>query len=163
MAADCEVVATCVPGPVEMEQVCLGPAGIAERLKAGALYIDHTSNSPALVRRVHAMLYAPVSGGMEDAQTRPAGHGQRRAGPPLSARDIRTFAGTSGNDEDALIPVIATSARQWRCRGTWSRRAAIERPAALSPNGYGAAIIRYRAAILDRPQSVRPERSWERF
>jgi hypothetical protein len=27
----------------------------------------------------------------------------------LSARDIRTFAGTSGNDEDALIPVIAAS------------------------------------------------------
>jgi len=70
VAADCEVVATCVPGPVEMEQVCLGPAGIAERLKAGALYIDHTSNSPALVRRVHAMLDAPVSGGMEGAQTR---------------------------------------------------------------------------------------------
>ena len=61
-----------------MEQVCLGPAGIAERLKAGALYIDHTTNSPALVRRVHAMLAesgvamldAPVSGGMEGAQTR---------------------------------------------------------------------------------------------
>lgn len=78
LAACCEVVATCLPGPSEMEAVCLGPDGIAGHLKPGALYIDHTTNAPALVRRVHdilaardvAMLDAPVSGGMEGAQTR---------------------------------------------------------------------------------------------
>src|SRR6266850_8307408 len=78
LAAASEVLATCLPGPAEMEEVCLGPAGIVEHLKPGALYIDHTTNAPALVRRVHAMLAergvamldAPVSGGMEGAQTR---------------------------------------------------------------------------------------------
>jgi 3-hydroxyisobutyrate dehydrogenase len=78
LAADCEAVATCLPGPQEMEQVCLGPDGIVAGLKPGALYIDHTTNAPALVRRVHAllaergaaMLDAPVSGGMEGARTR---------------------------------------------------------------------------------------------
>ncbi len=78
LAAECEVVATCLPGPVEMEQVCLGPGGIVAHLKPGGLYIDHTTNAPDLVRRVHAMLAgkgvamldAPVSGGMEGAQTR---------------------------------------------------------------------------------------------
>jgi 3-hydroxyisobutyrate dehydrogenase len=78
LAAECQVVATCLPGPAEMEQVCLGPDGLVEHLKPGALYIDHTTNSPLLVRRVHAMLAerevamldAPVSGGMEGAQTR---------------------------------------------------------------------------------------------
>jgi 3-hydroxyisobutyrate dehydrogenase len=78
LAAECQVVATCLPGPTEMEQVCLGPGGIVEHLRPGALYIDHTTNAPALVRRVHAllaekgvdMLDAPVSGGMEGAQTR---------------------------------------------------------------------------------------------
>ena len=78
LAAECEVVATCLPGPVEMERVCLGPDGIVAHLKPGALYIDHTTNAPDLVRRVHAMLAekgvamldAPVSGGMEGAQTR---------------------------------------------------------------------------------------------
>ena len=47
-------------------------------LKPGALYIDHTTNAPSLVRRVCALLAekgvamidAPVSGGMEGAQTR---------------------------------------------------------------------------------------------
>jgi 3-hydroxyisobutyrate dehydrogenase len=78
LAAESEIVSSCLPGPVEMEQVCLGPGGIVEHLKPGALYIDHTTNAPALVRRVHAMLAAkdiamldaPVSGGMEGAQTR---------------------------------------------------------------------------------------------
>ena len=78
LAAECEAVATCLPGPPEMEAVCLGPDGIAGGLRAGALYIDHTTNSPPLVRRLHemlaargvAMIDAPVSGGMEGARTR---------------------------------------------------------------------------------------------
>src|ERR1700758_3054364 len=78
LAADCEVVATCLPGPAEMEQVCLGAGDLVTRLKPGSLYIDHTTTSPALARRVHAMLAersvamldAPVSGGMEGARTR---------------------------------------------------------------------------------------------
>jgi 3-hydroxyisobutyrate dehydrogenase len=78
LAAQCEIVATCLPGPKEMEQICLGPSGIVAHLKPGALYIDHTTNAPSLARRVHAllaeqgvaMLDAPVSGGMEGAQTR---------------------------------------------------------------------------------------------
>jgi len=78
LAGECEVVATCLPGPAEMEQVCLGQAGIVGHIKSGGLYIDHTTNSPAVVRQVHEMLAArgvgmldaPVSGGMEGAQTR---------------------------------------------------------------------------------------------
>ncbi len=78
IAASCEALVTCLPGPVEMERVVLGPDGIATHLRPGSLYIDHTTNAPALVRRVHAllaakgvaMLDAPVSGGMEGAQTR---------------------------------------------------------------------------------------------
>lgn len=78
LAARSEVVATCLPGPTEMELVCLGPRGLLEGIQPGALYVDHTTNSPRLVRRVQAalaakgvgMLDAPVSGGMEGARTR---------------------------------------------------------------------------------------------
>jgi 3-hydroxyisobutyrate dehydrogenase-like beta-hydroxyacid dehydrogenase len=78
LAAQCEIVATCLPGPKEMEAVCLGPAGLVTHFQPRALYIDHTTNAPSLARRVHAelaaknvaMLDAPVSGGMEGAQTR---------------------------------------------------------------------------------------------
>ena len=78
MAAQCEVVATCLPGPPEMEAVTLGDGGLLEAIQPGSLYIDHSTNAPALVQKVHvacqgkgvAMVDAPVSGGMEGAQTR---------------------------------------------------------------------------------------------
>jgi len=37
LAGKCEVVATCLPGPAEMEAVCLGAEGIVAHLKPGAL------------------------------------------------------------------------------------------------------------------------------
>lgn len=78
LAAECEIVVTCLPGPTEMEAVCLGAGDLVAALKPGTLYIDHTTNAPSLVRRVCALLAgkgvamidAPVSGGMEGAQTR---------------------------------------------------------------------------------------------
>jgi 3-hydroxyisobutyrate dehydrogenase len=78
VAAQCDVVATCLPGPSDMEQVTLGADGILEGIQPGMLYIDHTTNAPTLVRHVHRlmqargveMLDAPVSGGMEGARTR---------------------------------------------------------------------------------------------
>jgi len=77
-AAECEIVTTCLPGPKEMEAVTFGAGGILESLPPGAVYVDHTTNAPLLVRKVEAavrargaaMLDAPVSGGMEGAKTR---------------------------------------------------------------------------------------------
>ena len=77
-ALGCAIVATCLPGPVEMERVTVGLDGILDAMAPGAVYIDHTTNSPAVVRKVHdrfrskgvAMLDAPVSGGAEGAVTR---------------------------------------------------------------------------------------------
>jgi 3-hydroxyisobutyrate dehydrogenase-like beta-hydroxyacid dehydrogenase len=66
-----EVVFTSLPGPSEVEHAALDPAsGIVAGLQRGAGYIDMTTNSPALVRRVAEacrargvdMLDAPVSG-----------------------------------------------------------------------------------------------------
>ena len=78
VAAQCDIICTCLPGPAEMEPVCLGPHGILEGARSGSVYIDHTTNSPLLARRVHGifadkgipMLDAPVSGGVEGARVR---------------------------------------------------------------------------------------------
>ena len=56
VAEQCDIVATCVPGPAEMEEAALGPGGIVEGARPGAIYIDHTTNSPHVVRRVGAAL-----------------------------------------------------------------------------------------------------------
>jgi 3-hydroxyisobutyrate dehydrogenase len=104
LAADCEVVATCLPGPKEMEEVCLGEGALVASLNPGALYIDHTTNAPALVRRVHALLAAkgvamvdaPVSGGMEGAQT----------------RDLLAMAGGEPADFERACPLLDAIAQR---------------------------------------------------
>ena len=78
VAAQSDVVCTCLPGPAEMERVVLRERGILETIRAGTVYVDHTTNSPSLVQRVGGligdrgaeMLDAPVSGGKEGAETR---------------------------------------------------------------------------------------------
>ncbi len=76
-AEQSEITFTSVPGPIEMEAVTLGDDGVLEGSKPGTVYIDLTSNSPTLVRRVYEvfkekgvqMLDAPVSGGVIGARS----------------------------------------------------------------------------------------------
>jgi 3-hydroxyisobutyrate dehydrogenase-like beta-hydroxyacid dehydrogenase len=78
VAEGVEVVFTSLPGPPEVEAVALGPQGLLAGLTTGKVYFDLTTNSPALVRRIHEafkargihMLDAPVSGGPRGAETR---------------------------------------------------------------------------------------------
>ena len=75
VAAQCDVVCVCVPGPPEMQAVTLGPCGVLEGVRSGAAVIDHTTNAPVLVREVGAaltgrgahLLDAPLDGGREGA------------------------------------------------------------------------------------------------
>ncbi|PKB68936.1 MAG: hypothetical protein BZY81_00065 [SAR202 cluster bacterium Io17-Chloro-G4] len=74
-ASQSDIVCVCVPGPPEMEAVSLGPNGAVEGLNPGAVFIDHTTNSPETVRAVGEavrqrgahMLDAPLDGGREGA------------------------------------------------------------------------------------------------
>jgi 3-hydroxyisobutyrate dehydrogenase len=76
LAKEVEVVFTSLPGPREVEAVVLGEGGLIDAMKPGSLYIDLSTNSPTVVRQVHArlkargirMLDAPVSGGVVGAR-----------------------------------------------------------------------------------------------
>jgi 3-hydroxyisobutyrate dehydrogenase len=73
-----DVVLTSLPGPPEVEAVALGEHGLLAGLGADKAYFDLSTNSPTVVRRLHAtfarrgvpMLDAPVSGGPRGARTR---------------------------------------------------------------------------------------------
>ena len=71
LAASSDVVFTSLPGPREVEAVALGEGGVLEGMRPGTVYIDLSTSSPSLIRRlapifqekgVHVM-DAPVSGG----------------------------------------------------------------------------------------------------
>ncbi|MGE3536500.1 MAG: NAD(P)-dependent oxidoreductase [Candidatus Tectimicrobiota bacterium] len=76
MAAS-EVVFTSLPGPPEVEAVALGDRGLLRGVQPGKVYFDLSTNSPTLIRRVHAefakvgahVLDAPVSGGPHGARS----------------------------------------------------------------------------------------------
>ena len=71
-----EVVFTSLPGPADVESVALGAEGIAAGASPGQVYVDLSTNSPVLTRRLHAelasmgirMLDCPVSGGTIGAE-----------------------------------------------------------------------------------------------
>jgi 3-hydroxyisobutyrate dehydrogenase len=75
IAQSCEVVFTSLPGPVEVEQVVMGEDGLLGAMRSDGAYFDLSTNSPMVVRRIHAafaahgahMLDAPVSGGPRGA------------------------------------------------------------------------------------------------
>jgi 3-hydroxyisobutyrate dehydrogenase-like beta-hydroxyacid dehydrogenase len=76
VASRCDVVITSLPLPRVVEEVTLGPAGIAANAGSGTVFIDLSTNSPATAKRVHegmkakgiGMLEAPVSGGTARAK-----------------------------------------------------------------------------------------------
>ena len=72
-----EVVFTSLPGPREVESVALGASGVLEGSARGTVYVDLSTNSATLIRRIHAVcaergvdvLDAPVSGGVPGARS----------------------------------------------------------------------------------------------
>ena len=70
-AAEADVVVTMLPDSPDVEAVVLGEGGVAEGIREGSLFVDMSTISPAVSRRVHAALAergveavdAPVSGG----------------------------------------------------------------------------------------------------
>lgn len=76
VAQACDIVFSSLPGPREIELVALGEQGIIEAARPGLIFVDLSTNSPAVAKRVCAalaakgviMLDAPVSGGVAGAE-----------------------------------------------------------------------------------------------
>lgn len=75
-ARQSEIVMTSLPGPKEVEQVALGENGIGAGAARGSIYVDLSTSSPTLIRRIHSAMAergvrvadAPVSGGVVGAE-----------------------------------------------------------------------------------------------
>jgi 3-hydroxyisobutyrate dehydrogenase len=70
-ASQGELILTSLPGPPEVEVVALGPDGIIHAAQPGSVFADLSTNSPTVMRKIHAafkakgihVLDSPVSGG----------------------------------------------------------------------------------------------------
>jgi 3-hydroxyisobutyrate dehydrogenase-like beta-hydroxyacid dehydrogenase len=76
IAKSCRVVITSLPRPRDVEQVVYGAEGLMGAWRSGDIFIDMSTNSPSLIRRIAAdaaakgvsVLDAPVSGGVKGAE-----------------------------------------------------------------------------------------------
>ena len=104
VAATCDLVISSLPGPPQVEQVALGPRGIIEGIRPGVLYIDMSTSSPTLIRRI---------------DERFAEHGARAIDAPVSGGSSQSRAGTLtvlvGAEEELFAraePVLTHLARE---------------------------------------------------
>jgi 2-hydroxy-3-oxopropionate reductase len=75
VAENSEVIITCLPDSPDVELVATGPDGILEGAREGSIFVDTSTISPVVTRRIAAqaaargvqMLDAPISGGEEGA------------------------------------------------------------------------------------------------
>src|SRR6202521_4182779 len=78
LASQADVIFSSLPEPTDVEAVALGPDGLIGGMNPGAAYFDLSTNSPSVVKKLHAafaekgahMLDAPVSGGPTGAASR---------------------------------------------------------------------------------------------
>ncbi|MCL4534428.1 MAG: NAD(P)-dependent oxidoreductase [Bacteroidetes bacterium] len=76
LAEQCRIVMVSLPGPPEVEAVLLGENGVLAGARPGDIFVDLSTNSPTVVRRLAEiagakgvqMLDAPVSGGTVGAE-----------------------------------------------------------------------------------------------
>jgi 3-hydroxyisobutyrate dehydrogenase-like beta-hydroxyacid dehydrogenase len=76
VAGTCRVVISCLPTPVHVQEVVYGTNGLMAGWKEGDIYVDMSTNSPTVIRKVAkdakvkgvAVLDAPVTGGTRGAQ-----------------------------------------------------------------------------------------------
>jgi 2-hydroxymethylglutarate dehydrogenase len=76
VARSCRIVISSLPMPKDVEQIVYGNHGLKEGWQPGDIYIDMSTNSPAVIRRIAedakkmgvAVLDAPVSGGTKGAE-----------------------------------------------------------------------------------------------
>jgi 3-hydroxyisobutyrate dehydrogenase len=74
VAVDRDVAVTMLPGPVQVEEVLLGPSGLLAGLPTGAIWIDMSTSIPAVADKVRALagsritvVDAPVAGAVTGA------------------------------------------------------------------------------------------------
>jgi 3-hydroxyisobutyrate dehydrogenase-like beta-hydroxyacid dehydrogenase len=76
LAKSCRVIFSSLPAPKDVEQVVYGETGLKKGWRAGDIYIDMSTNSPSVIRRIAedaaamgvTVLDAPVSGGTRGAE-----------------------------------------------------------------------------------------------
>lgn len=102
LSAISDVVITCVPSGVEMEAAFVGPRGLIAGARPGMIFIDATTNDPAVTLKVGAML--------EAAGCKLVDAAMGRTPKEAEAGRLATYVGGDPETIAAIRPILETYA-----------------------------------------------------
>lgn len=109
VAQQCDVIFTNLPDSPDVELVALGPDGIIEGVKAGAIFVDNSTIKPATARKI-AEAFAKVGVGALDAPV---------SGGDIGAKNgtLTIMVGGAQKDFDIVLPVFQAMGKSFTLVG----------------------------------------------
>lgn len=97
-----DITFTSLPGPLEVEQVALGPSGILTGINEGGIYVDLSTSQPALIRKI-GKLFEKKNVPVLDAPI---------LGSPVEAAESNVIVMPSGNKHsyEEVLPIFKSFA-----------------------------------------------------
>lgn len=151
VARQCRVVFTSLPGPREVEEVALGPKGLLEGVHDGSLYVDLSSSSPDLIRRIESEFRLRGAGVM-DAPLIVGKDG-------IANRSLEVLASGATEVYEAVKPIFDTFADTVVYTGELGTGTVIKLAHNLVRRGIGLAIGE--GVVLGAKMGADPQLLWD--
>lgn len=151
VARDCRVVFTSLPGPREVEAVALGEHGLVYGVRDGSIYVDLSSSSAELIRRIGAE-FATRGGWVMDA---PLIVGRKG----IANRSVQVLASGSSEAYGEVKPLLDVFSDTVVYTGELGTGTVIKLAHNLVRRGIGLAIGE--GLVLGAKAGVDPELLWD--
>jgi 3-hydroxyisobutyrate dehydrogenase len=151
VARHCRIVFTSLPGPREVEEVALGTNGLLEGVHDGSKYVDLSSSSPELIRRIEAE-FQPRGAQVMDAPLIVGKNG-------VVNRSLQVLASGSLEAYETVKPLLATFGDPIVYTGKLGTGTVIKLAHNLVRRGIGLAIGE--GIVLGAKAGVEPQLLWD--
>jgi 3-hydroxyisobutyrate dehydrogenase-like beta-hydroxyacid dehydrogenase len=151
VARHCRIIFTSLPGPPEVEEVALGADGLLHGVHAGSIYVDLSSSSPDLIRRI-ASEFLPRGAQVMDAPLIVGKNG-------IANRSVQALASGPPEVYEQLKPVLDVFADTVVYVGDLGKGTVIKLAHNLVRRGIGLAIGE--GIVLGAKAGADPELLWD--
>jgi 3-hydroxyisobutyrate dehydrogenase len=151
VARQCRLIFTSLPGPPEVEEVALGVNGLLHVVHAGSIYVDLSSSSPDLIRRIAAE-FQPTGAQVLDAPLIVGKNG-------IANRSVQVLASGAVEAFNQVKPTLDTFADTVVYTGDLGTGTVIKLAHNLVRRGIGLAIGE--GVVLGAKAGVDPQLLWD--